>query len=74
MDQSSVVLNVDRRWDGGNHMGKKGAAANLFYLVGGLKLMRNGDLVDGLTAIKKLKNGFITPAIPLPVKVVRKQE
>jgi len=36
--------------------------------------MRNGDLVDGLTAIKKLKNGFITPAIPLPVKVVRKQE
>ena len=36
--------------------------------------MRNGDLVDGLAAIKKLKASFIAPAIPLTVEVLRKQE
>ena len=55
-------------------MAQEGATANLFNLVGRLKLMGNGDLVDGLAAIKELKASFIAPAVPLPVKVLWKQE
>jgi len=55
-------------------MAEEGAAANFVNALTGLKLVSNGDLVYGLTAVKKLKASFIAPAIPLPVEVFRKQE